>query len=82
MPIHHPAPTPPFNIIRMSHVELGVTDLDASRKFYTEILGMIETEQVGDSIYLRGLEERVVAIGTVGGQKHDFGHGCILAPVL
>ena len=58
MPVRHPAGTPPFNIIRMSHVELGVTDLAASRTFYTEILGLIETEQVGDSIYLRGLEER------------------------
>lgn len=58
MPVHHPVENPPFNIIRMSHIELGVTDLDASRKFYTEILGLIETEQVGDSIYLRGLEER------------------------
>ena len=58
MPIRHPAGNPPFNIVRTSHVELGVTDLAASRKFYTEILGLIETEQVGDSIYLRGLEER------------------------
>ena len=58
MPVRHPAGNPPFNIVRMSHIELGVTDLDASRKFYTEILGLIETEQVGNLIYLRGLEER------------------------
>ncbi|MCP5099678.1 MAG: 3,4-dihydroxyphenylacetate 2,3-dioxygenase [Chloroflexi bacterium] len=58
MLVRHPAGNPPFNIIRMSHIELGVTDLDASRAFYTEILGLIETEQVGDSIYLRCLEER------------------------
>ncbi|MCB8942884.1 MAG: 3,4-dihydroxyphenylacetate 2,3-dioxygenase [Ardenticatenaceae bacterium] len=58
MPIRHPAGNPPFNIIRMSHIELGVTNLEASRKFYTEILGLIETEQVGNSIYLRCLEER------------------------
>ncbi len=58
MPVRHPAGNPPSNIIRMSHIELGVTDLDVSRTFYTEILGLIETEQVGDSIYLRCLEER------------------------
>lgn len=58
MPVRHPAGNPPFNIIRMSHIELGVSDLDTSRKFYAETLGMIETEQVGNSIYLRGLEER------------------------
>lgn len=58
MPIRHPAPRTPFNIIRMSHIELGVTDLEASRRFYVDILGLIETEQVGNSLYLRGLEER------------------------
>ena len=58
MPIHHPIENPPFNIVRMSHIELGVTDLAASRKFYTEMLGLVETAQVGDSIYLRCLEER------------------------
>lgn len=58
MPVRHPAGNPPFNIVRMSHIELGVTDLEASRRFYTEILGLVETAQVGDSIYLRGLEER------------------------
>ena len=58
MPIRHPAPNPPFNIIRMSHVELGVRNLDRARHFYVETLGLIETEQVGNSLYLRGLEER------------------------
>jgi catechol 2,3-dioxygenase len=58
MPINHPAGNPPFNIVRMSHIELGVTDLAASRQFYVDTLGLIETEQAGDSLYLRGLEER------------------------
>ena len=48
----------PFNIIRCSHVECGVKDLDASRKFYVEIMGMIETERTNDTLYLRGLEEK------------------------
>jgi catechol 2,3-dioxygenase len=58
MPVHHPAGNPPFNIIRMSHIELGVSDLATSRKFYVDTLGLIETDQVGGSLYLRGLEER------------------------
>jgi catechol 2,3-dioxygenase len=58
MPINHPAGNPPFNIVRMSHIELGVTDLAAARHFYVDTLGLIETEQAGDSLYLRGLEER------------------------
>lgn len=48
----------PFNIIRCSHVECGVKDLDASRKFYVDIMGMIETERTQDTLYLRGLEEK------------------------
>lgn len=58
MPIIFPAPNPPFNIVRLSHIELGVADLEASRDFYVDTLGLIETEQVGHSLYLRGLEER------------------------
>lgn len=57
MPVHR-AGNPPFNIVRMSHIELGVTDLNASRRFYIDTLGLLETEQSGSSIYLRCLEER------------------------
>ena len=48
----------PFHILRCSHVEYGVTDLDASRAFYVDTLGLIETERTGDALYLRGLEEQ------------------------
>ncbi len=48
----------PFNILRCSHVELGVTDLDASRRFYVDTLGLIETERTHNTLYLRGLEEQ------------------------
>ncbi len=58
MTVHHPVVNPPFNIVRVSHVELGVADLERSRRFYVDTLGLIETEQVGRSLYLRGLEER------------------------
>jgi catechol 2,3-dioxygenase len=58
MPIVFPAPNPPFNIVRLSHIELGVANLEASRRFYVDTLGLIETEQTGNSLYLRGLEER------------------------
>jgi catechol 2,3-dioxygenase len=50
--------TLPFNVIRCSHVEYGVTDLEASRKFYVDTLGLVETETKDDVIYLRALEER------------------------
>ena len=47
----------PFNITRTSHVVLTVKDLEASRLFYTEVVGLIVTEQTGSTLYLRGLEE-------------------------
>ena len=47
----------PFDITRTSHVVLTVKDLEASRLFYTEVIGLIVTEQTADTLYLRGVEE-------------------------
>lgn len=46
-----------FNIIRLHHVELNVTDLEKSRNFYVNTLGFIETESDENQIYLRGIED-------------------------
>ena len=58
MPVPAPNLYPPFNIIRLSHVCLNVADLDASRAFYAETLGLQVTEDTGDRLYLRAMEER------------------------
>jgi len=58
MPILHPAPEPDFNIVRLSHIELGVADLDKSKQFYVDTLGLVVTEETDDALYLRCLEER------------------------
>lgn len=58
MPIPAPNLTPPFNILRLSHVEVGVTDLAASRRFYADILGLQVTDEDEDTVYLRAMEER------------------------
>ncbi|MBS4210258.1 3,4-dihydroxyphenylacetate 2,3-dioxygenase [Bacillus sp. FJAT-50079] len=47
-----------FNIIRCARAILHVTDLEASKKFYVDVLGFIETEADENHLYLRGLEER------------------------
>ncbi|MFK7858348.1 MAG: 3,4-dihydroxyphenylacetate 2,3-dioxygenase [Granulosicoccus sp.] len=49
---------PPFNIVRLSHVEYRVTDLAKSRAFYVDILGLQVTDEDESSIYLRAMEER------------------------
>jgi catechol 2,3-dioxygenase len=46
-----------FNIIRSARAVLHVTSMEASRRFYVDALGFIETYSDSDSIYLRGLEE-------------------------
>ena len=58
MIIPEPNLNAPFNIIRLSHVALGVTDLAASRAFYVDMLGLQVTDETDDLLFLRGLEER------------------------
>lgn len=58
MPVPDPVLYPPFNTIRLSHVELSVADIDASRRFYCNILGLQVTGESGDRVYFRGMEER------------------------
>lgn len=48
---------PPFNITRASHVTLTVADLEASRAFYVDVVGLVVSDETDDLIYLRGLEE-------------------------
>lgn len=49
---------PPFNIVRLSHVEYAVTDLAASRAFYVDTLGLQVSHEDDARIYLRAMEER------------------------
>ncbi len=58
MPIPAPNLYPPFNIIRLSHVDLGVTDIEASKAFYADTLGLQVTGQDDRTLYLRAMEER------------------------
>ena len=58
MPVPQHVFDPPFNIIRSSHVVLDVTDLDASRRFYENAVGLHVEDQDENAIYLRGCEEQ------------------------
>lgn len=49
---------PPFNILRISHIELVVTDIAASKAFYCDTLGLQVTDETKDRLYLRAMEER------------------------
>lgn len=56
---HLPQPVyrPPFNTTRASHVVLSVTDLSASRDFYTEVIGLVVSDEDKSTVFLRGMEE-------------------------
>lgn len=58
MPLPEPNFAPPFNIIRCSHALLDVTDLEKSRAFYEETLGLHVEDGDADTLWLRGVEER------------------------
>jgi catechol 2,3-dioxygenase len=58
MPVVKPNLEPPFNVVRASHVAFGVRDLSRARAFYVDCLGLLETAQETDTLYLRGVEER------------------------
>jgi 3,4-dihydroxyphenylacetate 2,3-dioxygenase len=58
MPIPAPNLNPPFNIVRLSHVELMVTDLDWARRFYVDTIGLQVSFEDVTHIYLRAMEER------------------------
>jgi catechol 2,3-dioxygenase len=58
MPVRKPVLDPPFNVVRASHVELGVRDLARSRAFYVDCLGLLPTSETKDALFLRGIEER------------------------
>lgn len=58
MPVPSPVLYPPFNIVRLSHVEYRVKDLAKSRAFYVDTLGLEVSFEDDTRIYLRALEER------------------------
>ena len=49
---------PPVRLLRASHASFTSRDLVKSREFYTEVLGLVVSDEDKDTLYLRGLEER------------------------
>jgi len=58
MPVPRHIANPQFDIVRSSHIALGVTDVGRSRAFYEETLGLHVEEATPHTVYLRGMEER------------------------
>ena len=58
MPLPATVLDPPFDTVRLGHTVLDVTDLDAAEAFYVGMIGLQVTGKTGESLFLRGLEER------------------------
>jgi catechol 2,3-dioxygenase len=50
-------PRRPGGILRLSHVDITVTDLDLSTAYYTEVMGMQVTDSDTDAVYLKCWDE-------------------------
>ncbi len=46
-----------FNIHRLSHVALNISNIDRAKEFYADMLGFVEVERNGSGLYLKGVEE-------------------------
>jgi catechol 2,3-dioxygenase len=44
-------------VLRLSHVDITVTDLDLATAYYTEVIGMLEVQRSADSVYLKCWDE-------------------------
>jgi 3,4-dihydroxyphenylacetate 2,3-dioxygenase len=47
----------PPDILRAARIDLVVTDLEASRAFYRDVLGLLITEEDNEAVYFRACEE-------------------------
>ena len=46
-----------MGILRLSHVDVTVTDLDLAVAYYTQVIGMVLTERTAGSAYLKCWDE-------------------------
>ena len=46
-----------MGVLRLAHVDVQVTDLDLATAYYTEVIGMLETERDETSVYLKCWDE-------------------------
>lgn len=50
-------PEPVFDLAHLAHVELLTPKLEQSRRFFVDVMGMVESDRGGDSVYLRGWDD-------------------------
>ena len=71
MLINHPAANPPFNIVRMSHVELGVTDVQLQFAIGYVNRDPVTIANQRDGAPHKGLGGNVKDAGAIGCSAHS-----------
>ncbi len=46
-----------MGVFRTGYVQLRVPDLATASKYYTEVVGLVETDRAADRVYLKGWDE-------------------------
>jgi catechol 2,3-dioxygenase len=58
-----------MNPLRLGHVHLKVRDVDLAASFYKDLLGLVESERIGNMIFLsNGHDHHTVALQALGSQ--------------
>src|SRR5690606_6120714 len=55
--VRHLSTVPPMGILRLSHVDITVPDLDLARAYYTGVMGMEVTADTGDRTFFKCWDE-------------------------
>ena len=50
-------PEPIFDIAHLGHLELLTPEFDKSARFFIDVMGMTQSGEKGDSIYLRAYDD-------------------------
>jgi len=56
--IPKPVFDPPFNVVRFSHLECDVVDLEEAGELYRDVIGLAVSSESPRGMHLRGMEER------------------------
>ena len=50
-------PEPIYDIAHLGHLEVLTPKFEESRKFFIDVMGMTQSGEKGDSVYLRGWDD-------------------------
>lgn len=66
---------PVLDIAHLGHIELLTPEFDKSRRFFVDVMGMTESGEKGDSVYLRGWDDyELYSLKLTASKTSGIGH--------